>query len=152
MVRQQACTPSANKCYGMSGVSNVMSRPKGSATKTPVSCPNIIKFYNNSMDVVDIMDKKPAAYRLHRKSRYRFYLRMFFDLADVPLVNSHIVYTKLGNDISLLNFKIVVEKALIGRYSHCKKLSPTSILDKRKSHEPSMPRKVPTHMFQFQEK
>ena len=38
---------------------------------------------------------------------------LFFDLIDVALVNSHIVYTKLGNDISLLNFKIVEAKALL---------------------------------------
>ena len=31
---------------------------KGSVTKTPVSCPNIIKFYNNGMGGVNIKDKK----------------------------------------------------------------------------------------------
>ena len=81
----------------------------------PVSCPNIIKFCNNGMYGVDIMDKKTAAYRLDRKSKYRFYLSTFFDLMDVKHVNSHIVYMKLGDDILLLNFKIVVAKALIGR-------------------------------------
>ena len=40
---------------------------------------------------------------------------MFFDLMDVIYANSHIVYMKLGDNISLL--KIVVAKALIGRYS-----------------------------------
>ena len=33
---------------------------KVSATKTPVSRPNIIKLYNNGMDTVDIMDQKTA--------------------------------------------------------------------------------------------
>ena len=36
----------------------------------------------------------------------------------VTHVNSHIVYMKLGDDISLLNFKIVVAKTLIGKYSN----------------------------------
>ena len=55
------------------------------------------------------------------KSKYRFYLRVFFFyLMDVELVISHIVYTKLGSDISLLSFKIAVAKAFIGRYSNCK--------------------------------
>ena len=49
---------------GMSAVSNVMRQTKTSAAKTPVSCRNIIKLYNNSMDGVDIMDKKTAVHRL----------------------------------------------------------------------------------------
>ena len=66
------------------------------------------------MGGVDVMSQKAAAYRIYGKSKDQFYLRMFFDLIDVSLVKSHIVYTELGNDISLLNFKIVVTKALIG--------------------------------------
>ena len=64
---------------------------------------------------------------------------MFFELIDVAFVNSHTVYTKRGNDISLLNFKIAVAKALIGRYSNRKRLFPTSRPNLQKSREPSMP-------------
>ena len=46
---------------------------------------------------------------------------MFFDLIDDALVNKHIVYTKLDNDISLLYFKIVVAKAFISRNSNGKR-------------------------------
>ena len=77
---------------------------------------------------------------------------MFFHPIDVALVNSHTVYMKQDNDISLLNFKIIVAKALIGRYSNHKRLFPTSMPSKQKSHEPSIPREVPTHMPEFQEK
>ena len=65
------------------------------------------------MGGVDIMDQKTAAYRLDHKSNYHFHLRIFFDLIDVTYVNSHIVYIKIGKDISLLNFKKVVAKTLI---------------------------------------
>ena len=75
-----------------------MRQTKGSATKTLISCPNIIRFYNNGG--LDIMDQKTATYKLDRKSKHYFYLKMFFDLIDGALVNSHIVYTKLGNDIT----------------------------------------------------
>lgn len=74
------------------------------------------------------MDQKTAVYRLDYKSKYHFYQRMPFDLIHVVLANSHIAYAKLGNDISLLNIKIVVAKTYIGRYSNCKKLLPTSRL------------------------
>ena len=104
----------------------VIRKTKGSATKTTVFCPNIIKLYNNEVVSVDIMDQTAAVYRLDCKSKYCFYLRMFFDLIDVAIVNIHILYSKLGNDISLLNLKIVVAKALIGRYSNRKRFFPTS--------------------------
>ena len=78
------------------------------------------------MGAVVVMDQKLTAYRLDRKSKYCFYLRTFFDLIDVALVNSHNVNAKLGNDISLQNFKTGVGKALIGRYSNSKILIPIS--------------------------
>ena len=95
---------------------------------------------------------KNRCVRLDRKSKYRFYLRMFFDFINFPLENRIIVYTKLGNGISLLNFKTVVVKALIGRYSNRKRSFPTSRPSEQKSQELSMPREVPTHMPKLQEK
>ena len=80
------------------------------------------------MDGVDIMDQKTAAYRLDCKSKYRFYLSMLFDLMDVTNVNSHIVYMKIGDDTSLLNFKNTVAKALIDRYGNRNRLFSTSSL------------------------
>ena len=96
---------------------NPMRQIKDSDTETPDFCPDIIKLYNNSMSGGDIIDLKTPSHRLDRKSQYRFYLKMFFDLIDVAsssrqLVSSHLVYTKLDNKISFLNLKTVVEKAL----------------------------------------
>ena len=56
---------------------------------------------------------------------------MFFNLIDVALVNNHFAYMKLGNDILLLNFKIAVAEALIGRYKNRKRSFPTSRPNKR---------------------
>ena len=106
----------ATNIEGIDGTSNVMRQIKGSATKKPMSCPNIIKMYNSNMGGVGVIDQKTAAYHLDCKSKFRFYLRMFFDLTDIAIVNSHIMYAKLGNSISLLDFKVVVAKSLIGRY------------------------------------
>ena len=80
---------------GMDSCSNVLRRMKGSANKIPINCPNLVKLYNNGMGGVDIMDQKTAAYRLDRKSKFRFYFRIFFDLMDVALVNSFIVFEAL---------------------------------------------------------
>ena len=84
------------------------------------------------------------------KSKYRFYLSIFFDLMDVTHINSHIVYIKLGNDILLLNFEIVVATALIGRYSNRNRSFSSTRPNKRKSNEPSLTREVTTCMPEFQ--
>ena len=52
----------ATDIEGMDETSNVMRQTKGFPTKTPVSCPNIIKMYNASMGGVDVVDQKMAIY------------------------------------------------------------------------------------------
>ena len=76
---------------GMSTTSTVLRRQKGSATKIQVLCPDVIKMYNKGMGGVDLIDQRTAAYHLDRKSRVRFYLRIFFDLMDVACANSFVV-------------------------------------------------------------
>ena len=131
---------------------DVMRRKKGSATKTHVACPKFVSLNNSDMGGVDTMDQKTATYRLDCKRKYCFYLKMIFDLVDVAIVNSHIIYTKYCNDMSSLNFKIGVEKDLIDRYSNCKRSLTTSKPNRQSSPEPSMPRDVPTQMSEFREK
>ena len=123
-------------------MSNVMRQTKGSATKAPVSFPNVMKMYNSSMGGVDVIDQKMAVSRLDHKSKFKFYLRMFFDLIDIAIMNSHIVYTKLGNSISLLDFKIVVVKSLIARYSNRQRSFSLSRTSKQKALESSLPKEI----------
>ena len=60
------------------------------------------------MGGVDLLDQKTAAYKLDRKSSGgRYYLRLFFDLMDISVVNSHIIYKELNpKGMELLDFKI----------------------------------------------
>ena len=51
--------------------SNVIRRVKDSVSKTLVSCPNILKLYNNGKGGVYITDQKTATYRLDRKKNCR---------------------------------------------------------------------------------
>ena len=140
----------ATNIEGMDRTSNVMRRTKGSATKTPVSFPNIIKMYNSSMGGIDVIDQKMAAFRLDHKSKFRFYLRMFLDLIDI--MNSHIVYTKLGNSISVLDFKLAVIKSMIARYSNWQRSFPLRRTSKQKALESLLSKEIPTHMLVFNEK
>ena len=98
-------------------ISTVQRRLKGSSSKIPVNCPHGIKLYNSKMGGVDLMDQLKSAYQLDRRSNFRFYLRLFFDLFDVALVNSFIVYKKLENkDLTLKEFKICIVLKLIASF------------------------------------
>ena len=141
----------ASNLQGMDECSNVSRRLKGSANKIAVNCPNIVKLYNNSMGGVDLMDQKTAAYRLGRKSKFRFYLRIFFDLLDVALVNAFIVFQSLRpTSLSLLDYKLIVAKGLIGLYCSRKRAFPESRPSKRRSLSQVSPADLPTHLPEFE--
>ena len=77
-----------------------------------------MKDYNSGMGGVDLLDQKTAAYKLDRRSSGgRYYLKLFFDLMDISVVNPHaickILYPK---EIGLLDFKIFLTKSLIRSY------------------------------------
>ena len=60
----------------------------------------------------NLRGSKNSRLQLSCKKKYR---ENNFDFIDVEAVKSHIVYTKFDNEISLLNFEIVVAKVWIGR-------------------------------------
>ena len=101
----------------ITSISTVQRRLKGSSSKIPVNCPNGIMLYNSKMGEVDLMYQLKSEYQLDRRSKFRFYLRLFFDLFDVALVNSFIVYKKLENkDLTLKEFKICIALKLIASF------------------------------------
>ena len=73
----------------------VQRRLKGSSSKIPLHYPHGIKLYNSKMNGVDLMGQLKSAYHFNLKLKFRFYLHLIFDLFDVALVNSFIVYKKM---------------------------------------------------------
>ena len=59
-------------------VSTVARRVKARRSKIPASCLETGKDYNPGVGGVDLLNQKAAAYKLHRKSSGRYYLRLFF--------------------------------------------------------------------------
>ena len=76
----------------MNGILSVQRREKGSKIKSLVPCPKLVKLYNSGICVVDLMNQRTAAYRLDRKSSVRFSLHIFFDLMDIAIVSSYLIY------------------------------------------------------------
>ena len=101
----------------IASMSTLGRRLKSSSSKIPVNFPNVVKLYNSKMGAVDFMDRLKSAYQLDRRSKFRFDLRLFFDLFDVALVDPFIVYKKLENkDLTLKEFKICKALKLIASF------------------------------------
>ena len=77
-------------------ISSVSCRVESKIAKISVPCPSIVKEYNNGMGGVDLLYQRTAAYKLDRKlSSGHCYLRLSFELMNIAVVNSHVVYKAL---------------------------------------------------------
>ena len=124
----------------LTSVLTVQRRLKGSSSKILVNCPNDIKLYNRKMVGVDLMDQLKSAYQLDRRSKFQFYLRLFFDLIDVAVVNAFIVYEKLENeDQTHKEFKICIALKLIASFVSRKLSCPNHGGSKRTKGQKTRP-------------
>ena len=122
----------------------VSRRVKGQSVKIPVGCPEIIKDYNSGMGGADLLNQKTAAYKLDcNSSGGRYYLRLFFDLMDISVVNLYMIYKELNpKGMELLDFKIVLAKSLGGTYNSRSRNTPASHV----SRQEVLPVRVPLHL------
>ena len=105
----------------------VQRRKKGSSTKDDVSCPNVVKLYNDHMGGVDIMDQKKSTYQFDHRSKVKYYLRVIFDLLDISINNAFVIYMKSYNEKEGLEkmdsktFRRIIARSLIGNYTSRKR-------------------------------
>ncbi|GBP18199.1 PiggyBac transposable element-derived protein 2 [Eumeta japonica] len=114
-------------------IDTVKRRKAGSADKIDVRCPRIVSHYNKNMGGVDLMDQRKVCYELDRRSKIKYYLRLFFDLFDISVNNAHTIYTMLHNQkhlegtlLSTLQFRQVVARSLINGFSMRQRGFPTT--------------------------
>lgn len=110
---------------------------KGSKDKLKVSCPSVIREYNQYMGGVDQCDQMKVTYQVDRRSKFRFYLRVFFDFLDISVVNSKIVYDKIESTMAMssMDFRFSLARSMIGKFSNRKRAVPTSRPSKRSKGE-----------------
>ena len=108
-------------------------RVKGSKDKVKVTCPSAIQEYNQFMGDVDLSDQMKVTYEVDRRSKFRFYLRVFFDFLDIAVVNSKIVYNKTESapSLSSLDFRYSIAQTMILKFSSRKRAVPLSRSSKR---------------------
>lgn len=122
----------------------VKRRQAGQANKISVNCPSIIQHYNKGMGGVDLMDQKKVYYEYDRRSKWRYYLRLFFDLFEICVHNSFIVFTSLNSEtcnVTSLEFRASLASELIAefssrkyRLSDVKKSGPNSLIKPKCVH------------------
>ena len=97
------------------------------------------------MGGVDLMDQLKSVCQLDRRSKFRFYLRLLFDLFDVALVNPFIVYKKLENkDLNLkgLRYALKLIASFISQKLSCLNHRPSKRA-KAQKHGPIPPSHLP---------
>lgn len=86
---------------------------KAKKQKIEITCPHIVQEYNKHMGGVDLMDSFLGRNHMTVRSK-KWYLRIFFHLFDLAVINSWIVYRKnaqernepMKNKPRLINFEI----------------------------------------------
>ena len=75
------------------------------------------------MGGVDLSDQMKVTYEVDRRSKFRFYLRVFFDFLDIAVVNSKIVYNKIESapSLSSLDFRYSIAQTMIRKFSSRKR-------------------------------
>ena len=107
-------------------------RFRGSREKITISCPIVIQKYNEYMGGVDIMDQKKVSYQFDHRSKIKYYLRVVFDLIDIAVNNSGIIFNKLCEDypemekLDIKSYRRVIARCLIGSFSSRKRNAPIS--------------------------
>ena len=118
-----------------------------------ITCPSVIKQYNNSMGGVDLADMLIALYRTEIKCK-RWYLKILFHLIDISKVNGWLLYKRHCNQLkvpkskvmSLLKFTSAIARALtmagkvlarpVGRPSKNGAVSLTPVAPKKSKPNP----------------
>lgn len=134
----------------------VSRRQQKSAERIQIPCPEIIVAYNKFMGGVDLMDQKKTAYEVDRKSKIKYYLRIFFDLIDISVNNAHCIFTQLNQSlnpqtkpITPLQYRQMIARFLIGSYTNRKRSIPAGPV---RSSKNTLPAPQPEHQLAKMEK
>ena len=78
---------------------DVVSRKLKDGSCIDVACPLAVKLYNQNMGGVDLADHVHKAYTCSRKSRTRWYMRLFCFFLDLAIINAHILESISPNHV-----------------------------------------------------
>ena len=148
--KDNRCVPFINTICPPGQGETVQRRAKD-GTRQPVNCPRLVKLYNQFMGGVDMADARRKNYTCSRRSR-RWWLRLFYFLVDVSVVNSYILAQEspLFPKMGLKEFIISLAENLMSSYNSRKRpgriaASPSACFCER--HFPSKSSKYRTCQY-----
>ena len=121
-------------------------KPDGSAVRYP--CPLSVHLYNKYMGGVDLADAMRRDYSTSRKSKYKWYMRLFWFLLDTCIVNAYILECESPNHKPplgrkhqpQLDFVVELDQQLVEEHSSRKTLGrPTFIPPSESRYNPHVP-------------
>ena len=74
-------------------------RKQSDGSTIVVQCPSAVVLYNNNMGGVDLADHRRKLYSSSRKSKVKWYMRLFYYLLDIAFVNAHILESESPNHV-----------------------------------------------------
>ena len=77
----------------------VVRRKQSDGSTTLVRCPSAVVLYNTNMGGVDLADQKRKMYSASRKSKVKWYMRLFYYFLDIAVVNAHVLECESPNHI-----------------------------------------------------
>ena len=94
-------------------------RKERDGTKATVTCPQVVKDYNDYMGGVDMHDMLRQKYGISRKSK-KWWHRIFFGLLDMTIVNAFLTYNGTTEErLSLLSFRRELALGLLTLGKRC---------------------------------
>ena len=117
-----------SNCEKADGCIETPRRQKGSQDKISVHVPVMVKEYNKYMGGVDLSDQLKSYYAIDMRCRYKYYLRVIFDIVDTTVVNGYLNFKKLNpqSKMSHLEFRQEVVRGLICGHSSRKYKFPSA--------------------------
>ena len=109
-----------------------VNRREKDGKKAIVSCPNVVKDYNNYMGGVDKHDQLRQVYGLDRKS-VKWWHRIFFGLLDMSIVNVFVIYKESCPD-EVVNIKSFKRELASGLLAYSKDRGDRKSPKRRKSN------------------
>ena len=92
---------------------NTVQRKEKDGTKVVVTCPQVVKDYNDYMGGVDKHDMLRQMYGVNRKSK-KWWHRIFFGLFDMAIVNAYVIYKEANAESApMLGFRRELAQGLL---------------------------------------
>ena len=102
-------------------------RPKGHHDREEINVPVMVKMYNFYMGGVDLADQLKECYEIDYRTKYKYYLRIFFNIIDTAVCNSFVVFKDIYSETNTTSkeFRQTIVRQLMSGFTSRSRSSVT---------------------------